>query len=75
MQECDLLPLLSEAMYLTQKEHDIDISMDRGTFTIHVADSKGAICFTEAMMKLPLLSRKYRGRLSPEEVGLTHASL
>jgi hypothetical protein len=25
--------------------------------------------------ELTLLSRKYRGRLSPEEVGLTHASL
>lgn len=52
MQESDLLPLLSEAMYMTQKEHDIDISMDRGTFTIHVADSKGAIRFTKAMIEL-----------------------
>jgi hypothetical protein len=52
MKESDLLPLLSEAMYLTQKEHDIDISMDHGTFTIHVADSKGAIRFSEAMIEL-----------------------
>lgn len=63
MQDHELLPLLSEAMYLTQKEHDIDISMDRGSFTIHVADSKGAIRFTEAMIKL--LKDQLEGRSNP----------
>lgn len=52
MKEPDLLPLISEAMYLTQKKHDIDISMAHGTFTIHTADSKGALLFCEAMIKL-----------------------
>ncbi len=52
MQESDLLPIISEAMYLTQKKHDISISMDRDSFTISVTDSKGATTFCENMIEL-----------------------
>ena len=52
MQESDILPIISDAMYLTQKKHDISISRDRNSFTISVSDSKGAKLFCEAMIKL-----------------------
>jgi hypothetical protein len=52
MQESDLLPIISEAMYLTQKKHEISISRDRDSFTISVTDSKGATTFCENMIEL-----------------------
>jgi hypothetical protein len=52
MQEYDFLPLISEAMYLTQKKHDISISRNQDSFTISVSDSKGALLFCEAMIEL-----------------------
>jgi hypothetical protein len=52
MQESDLLPIISEAMYLTQKKHEISISRDRDSFTISVTDSKGATAFCENMIEL-----------------------
>jgi len=52
MQESDLLPIISEAMYLTQKKHNISISRDRDSFTISVSDSKGATTFCENMIEL-----------------------
>ena len=63
MQESDLLPLISEAMYLTQKKHDIAISRDQDSFTIHVTDSKGALLFCEAMIEL--LKDQLEGRSNP----------
>lgn len=52
MKESDLLPIISEAMYLTQKKHEISISMDHDSFTISVTDSKGAMTFCENMIEL-----------------------
>jgi len=63
MQESDLLPLLSEAMYLTQKKHDINISMEHDTFTIHTSDIKGAMLFCENMIEL--LKDQLEGRSNP----------
>lgn len=63
MQESDLLPIISEAMYLTQKKHEISISMDRDSFTISVTDSKGATTFCENMIEL--LKDQCEGRSNP----------